>query len=399
MNDGALKTSYARIMYLVACALSDKCPDLAQLRGVDLEKLHSVAKKHSLGSLVCDALERVGLATDEMRRDFNMSIRKIMLLDAEREAILAELERQKIRHMPLKGVIMKELYPKIGLREMTDNDILFDECDRERVRDVFLARGYDVKYYCMNQTHDVYIKDPVYNYEMHVSLIRPMALGEEIINFFDSSMDRSLPDGDGEYRRRMSDEDFYLFMKVHEYKHYIHSGIGLRLFADTFLYMKNFGDKLDFEYMHGHFEKMGLSDYERTSRSLAMKLMDVDTAARLSLGESDILTEEELEMFSYCSASGSYGLLTQEVENGIKRVEKESEGRRFLKLRYIVRRLFPQESYYETWYPFAYKHKWARPFIVVWRFLKVLFRTPKRIIIPFITVIKYKGKKNNEKRK
>ena len=229
-----------------------------------------------------------------------------MLLDAEREAILAELEREKIRHMPLKGVIIKELYPKIGLREMTDNDILFDEAKREHVRDIFRARGYDVKYYCMNRTHDVYIKEPVYNYEMHVSLLRPLSLGDDILEFFDGALDRSLPDSDFEYRCHMSDDDFYLFMKVHEYKHYVLSGTGLRLFADTFVYLRVYEDKLNFEYIDGLLEKMGISDYERTSRSLAMKLMDVDTARRICLGESEILTDKELELFSTVCASIPY---------------------------------------------------------------------------------------------
>ena len=397
--DGVLKNVYARIAYLTACTLADKCPDVSLLSGVSIDKIYQAAKKHGMGALVFSALEKVGLATTEMRNDTNKVIRKIMLLDAEREAILAELEREKIRYMPLKGVIIKELYPKIGLREMTDNDILFDESERERVRDIFSARGYDIKFYGLNLSHDVYIKEPVYNYEMHVSLLRPLALGDEMLEFFDGSMDRSLPDGNSEYRRRMTEEEFYLFMKVHEYKHYTLSGIGLRLFADTFVFLNAYGDKLDFEYVDALCEKMGISDYESTSRSLAMKLMDVDTARRLCLGESSVLTDKELDLFSYCSFSGAYGLISQEVENGIKRLEDEGKKRGFLKLRYILRRLFPKERYYEIRFPFAYKHKWARPFVLLRRFFRTLIRAPKRIIVPFITVIKYKGDNKNGKRK
>ena len=391
--DGTQSNVYTYVMYLTACTLSDKCPDVSLLSGVSVEKVYAAAKKHSMGALVTAALEKVGLATPEMISDTNKTIRKIMLLDAERESILAELEREKIRYMPLKGIIIKEYYPKIGLREMSDNDILFDECARERVRDIFSARGYDVRLYDVNKTHDVYIKEPVYNYEMHVSLLRPLSLGDEVLEYFDGALDRSIPDGDSEYRRKMTTDEFYLFMKVHEYKHYVLCGIGLRLFADTFVYLNKFGEEIDFEHIDALTEKMGVADYERTSRSLAMKLMDVDTVSRICRGEEGILTEKELQLFSYCATSGSYGVLSIRVENGIKKLEAKSGKKRFIKLRYIMRRLFPDDRYYEIWFPYAHKHKWARPFVLVRRFCSVLIHTPKKLFLSFVAVIKYKDKK------
>lgn len=36
------------------------------------------------------------------------------------------------------------LYPKFGMREMADNDILFDATRRQQVRDIFVNRGYSI---------------------------------------------------------------------------------------------------------------------------------------------------------------------------------------------------------------------------------------------------------------
>ena len=144
MESVALKSLYARVAYLAACALSDKCPDASLLSGVSAEKLYNLARRHGMGALITHSLERLSLATDEMLADSFKAARKIMLLDAERAMITRELNSRGIRHIALKGVVIKELYPKIGLREMSDNDILFDPGYRAEVRDIFKSRGYTV---------------------------------------------------------------------------------------------------------------------------------------------------------------------------------------------------------------------------------------------------------------
>ncbi len=398
MNDGALQNIYARVTYLTACTLADKCPDTELLSDIDIEKVYLAAKRHNMSALVAEALEKVGLATDGMRADTHRAVRKIMLLDAERREILAELERRGIWYMPLKGAVIKELYPKIGLREMSDNDILFDEAYRETVRDIFCERGYDIRSYGKDKNHDTYLKEPVYNYEMHVSLFGSFAVGEKFTVYFDSAAERALSDGTSRHGFRMTDEDFYIYIKAHEYKHYLNAGTGLRLFADTYVYRFAKSGMLDFGYINEICEKIGISDFEGLTASLSMKLMDVDTAARICRGEDGVLTDEETLLFAYCSGSGAYGFVSQSVENGIKKLEKEEGGSSLtVKIKYIWRRLFPQSSYYRTYYPFAYKQVWARPFVLVWRFFRVLFTEPKTLITSILTVIRHKGKEETEK--
>mgnify|MGYP003299314102 CR=1 FL=1 len=392
MSEQIRKKIYERVMYLSACALAGESPDPEVVSGVDVESIYSAASRHNMGALVTAALDKIGLASDDMRTSAHRAARKIMLLDAERAEILSELEREGIRYLPLKGAVIKELYPRIGLREMSDNDILFDEVYRASVRDIFKARGYNVKSYGKSENHDVYVKEPLYNYEMHVSLFRPLALGEELIHFFDGAMDRAVSDGVSSYGRRMTNEDFYIYMKTHEYKHYIYAGTGIRLFADTFVFMRAYGESLDWGYVNEVCERIGIAEYERHSRTLSMKLMNPAISARLCLGEEGLLTDEEYDLLFYCCTSGAYGRTTTYVKNGIHSLEKKGNSTLAAKFKYVMRRLFPPVLYYRTYYPFAYRHRWAIPFVAVWRFFKVLILAPKRILVPFRTVIRYKGK-------
>ena len=89
---------------------------------------------------------------------------------SERAEIFRELDRMKIWYLPLKGIGLKSLYPGIGMREMSDNDILIDPCGRDRVHELMLRRGYTALSKPAEH-HDVYLKQPIYNFEIHVGLI------------------------------------------------------------------------------------------------------------------------------------------------------------------------------------------------------------------------------------
>ena len=169
------KTS-EHLLYLMACALQGVSAREEVLADADLKQLLIMARKHSVASMVCMALEKTAIfanADEATKKQWidakNKAIRKNMLLDAERKTILHELETQGIWYMPLKGSILKDWYPKPGMREMADNDILFDASKRKEVKAIFQGRGYTVKEY-NKSNHDEYEKPPIYNFEMHVEL-------------------------------------------------------------------------------------------------------------------------------------------------------------------------------------------------------------------------------------
>ena len=67
--------------------------------------------------------------------------------------------------MSLKGIILKDYYPKFGMREMSDNDILCDDCHMADVRRVMENLGFQCTVYD-ERVDDTYTKSPVV-FEMH----------------------------------------------------------------------------------------------------------------------------------------------------------------------------------------------------------------------------------------
>jgi hypothetical protein len=71
--------------------------------------------------------------------------------------------------MALKGTVIREWYPKFGMRESSDCDVLFDRTCEEKVKGIMAGLGYEVSSYGYGH-HDVYLKRPVTNMQIHVEL-------------------------------------------------------------------------------------------------------------------------------------------------------------------------------------------------------------------------------------
>lgn len=355
------------LLYLMACALQGTSAQEEILADADLKQLLIMARKHSVASMVCMALEKTAIfanADETAKKQWleakNKAIRKNMLLDAERKAILHELETQGIWYMPLKGSILKDWYPKFGMREMADNDILFDASKRKEVKAIFQGRGYTVKEY-NKSNHDAYEKPPIYNFEMHVELYHKIY--DTFNEKYADVKQRLIPDAEVPYRFHFTPEDFYAFVIAHAHKHYSHSGTGVRTLADIYVMERHLGDIMDRDEVEQKLTQLGIAEYEQHSRVLAEKLF----SAVRPLAEIE-LTEDEKEMLLYYCDATTYGTVDNRVNNRLHELQENSENiKLWTKVKYCCVRLFPGREFCKYAYPFVYKHPWTMPFFWVWR--------------------------------
>ncbi len=349
------------LMYLARCALIGQMPEKHRVEHMSLDQMLILCERHSLTALVCEALEMSGIAVpQEWITRKMLALRKILLLDAERESLCKFMERQGIWYMPLKGVILEKLYPKLGLRQMSDNDILYDAPKGQMlVAEYMKERGYTSKGFGKGN-HDVYIKEPVYNFEMHSALFNEMT-GNSLWEYYVSVKERLLPDCEGGYGYHFKDEDFYIYLVAHEYKHFKNSGTGVRSLIDGYVYLCA-KPELDREYVKKELTTLGIAEYEANARLLGEKLLGSDVPS---------LTEEEEKLFYYYLDAGTYGTFSNLIEGRVKRLQEK--GGRFTKIKYLWGRLFPPLYTYRLYYPFFYKHKWLLPIGWLYRLFRAVF--------------------------
>lgn len=228
---------------------------------------------------------------------------------------------------------------------MADVDVLFDEACRERVKQMFLEWGYHVKGYG-SSNHDIYMKAPVYNFEMHVSLYGDSheAVFPEYYSNIKDRLNKVREDG---WEYCFTDEDFYVYILSHAYKHYSNCGTGLRTLADQYVYLRVKESEMDWSYIRMELEKLGLSEYELQSRELCKKLF--------TLGTEKELSEKEQEYLNYYVSSSTYGTMQRKVENDLKKIEKS--GKKHAKTEYLLKRNFPEISTLEAYCSAAKKYR------------------------------------------
>lgn len=351
--------------YLAACALRNTVPQLEE--ELDLEQLYRFCKFHSITAIVAMALESVWKeqpAEPEImtkwRQARDKAIRKNILLNAERERILAHLEAMGCWYMPLKGSLLQYDYPVFGMRQMSDNDILFDERYQEQVYGFMTADGYEAVHYRQGN-HDEYVKKPVYNIEMHKGLFMS-SISPELSRYYSDVRRLMRKDADNSFGYHMSQNDSYVYLVAHAYKHYTNSGIGIRNLLDVYVYVSKHEKELDWPYITGELKKMGAGDFEEECRQLGRKLLETPS-------RTPALTQEENNVLDIYFSSGTFG-------TGQQTVDKKLEGARgglLGKLRYFMKRLFPSVEYMIEMEPDLAQKRWMIPFAYIRRLLRGIF--------------------------
>lgn len=276
------KTAAWDMLYLVRCSINGVVPELERLEKMDLAKVYTRSKSQSLEAMTYMALESLMEAEPSVKLSDetqvlaqweeakNKAIRKNMLMDAARAKLFSYLEEKGIWHVALKGAVLCHMYPEYGMRQMSDNDIFFDPAFRQEVHDWFVEQGYEVKSFGKSN-HDEYQKKPVYNFEMHVSLFSKGSY-PKFVHYYSGLKDRLILTQGKKFEYNMSDEDFYLYMLAHEYKHYSDNGTGLRSLVDLYIYCQA-KENLNWDYLNTELEKMGLLIFEKEMRELAEKIL------------------------------------------------------------------------------------------------------------------------------
>lgn len=356
------------MVYLVTCGIHKVTPDKEKIKDLDLNELYKVSRRHLLEALVGMTLKSAGVELPKVWLDaISKAVRKTILFDAERAKIFAFMESKGIWYLPLKGIIFKDFYPAVGMRQMSDNDILFDATYANELRDYMVSEGYESEEYGEGN-HDVYKKAPIYNFEMHRALYseRHNADWEQ---YYSNVKERLILDEGSQCGYHFSDEDFYIYILTHEHKHYTVSGTGLRSLLDVYVYLKEKEATLDFNYIEKECEKLGIKDFEQKGRELSKKVFAKELTGRE-------LSAEEQSMLEYYLSSGVYGYVDRKLENRLdKFVEKTGSKSKF---RYVWERFFPPMEIYRLYFPFFYKHKWLLPIGWFYRLLRGIFVKQRR---------------------
>lgn len=354
------------ILRLIYSAITGQAMPMPE--SFDLEQAMPLIKAHQIGNLVYYGAANCGIDTKQpiMQELFTVTYKNMLVDERQRselQKLMSTFDANGIHYMPVKGVLMKSLYPKPDMRIMGDADILIKLDQYDRIRPLMQELGFEEK---LESDHELIWQKPSLYLELHKRLIP--SYNYDYAAYYGDGWQLGHPAADNPCRFEMTDEDQMVYLFTHFAKHYRDGGIGIRHMLDLYLYRKA-KPGLDIPYLTRELEKLQLNCfYENICRTLEVWF---DGA------KDDELT---VQITDFVFGSGSYGTRdAHQIAQGIRDKVNEGGDAKHVKRRAWFRLIFlPYDSMCKK-YPVLKKTPILLPLLWVVRWISVIFKSPEKI--------------------
>ena len=204
------------LLNLIRTAVRNEMP-MEKPEDVKWEDLYNLAKKHQVEELAFHSIVKLNNKPEgeeyilwEKGHERNEIIDILQREDAK--LIVEEATKNGIGILPLKGYVLKDIYPNSIFREMGDLDFLIEPGKVDEMDEVMKSLNYKPDDVGLEDSHDVYNKEPYLIVENHRRLLPPT---EENHWYTDDIWERLESDETNPYLKHMTWTDFYLYHLLH----------------------------------------------------------------------------------------------------------------------------------------------------------------------------------------
>lgn len=320
------------IISLIRYCLSGDTPALSEdpLSAGSVETILRVSKRHDLRHMTGWALKQLSVplpepAVQSVDADIFAATSRYAGLKHDITGICGLLENAQIDHLPLKGAVVRDLYPQKWMRTSSDIDILIRKADLSRATDILLENGYRKT---GNNYHDIAFLSPGGNrLELHFNIREDMPDMDAVL---DTVWEHTVAVSGTRYRYEMTREFLVFHTVAHMAYHFVHGGCGIRPFLDLFLIRQKLpGDEAQIAQL---LARAGLTDFY--SGALALIGVWFEDAPHTELTRC---------MEEYILYGGVFG--NPDNEAVVRQGQAKS------KLHLYIRRIFPPLSHMRKKYP------------------------------------------------
>lgn len=338
--------TYRGIFNLIRSGLTGTpCPLPADFHIADAEEL---IVKHQVVGLVYEGAVVCGIPKNDpvMVRLFQQYYRLTICHNGQMAAVdklFSVFDANGIDYLPVKGCILKSLYPHPAARAMGDADILIRVSQQEQIVPLVKELGYTPG---IAGTVDWAWNSKHLHLELHTALVPYYATLEH--NFFQDVWDRAVK-GPG-HRYDLTCEDAFLFIFAHYARHYRNSGIGIRQPIDLWVWQQKFPE-MDMEQVYAGLEALHLTEFFHNTQKMLAAWFD----------DSIPPDDRVLFMTEYIFSSGSWGhRATSRVSSALRFSKAAGSGRKGRRQQFLFVAFPPLENM-RIRYPVLRKAPWLLP--------------------------------------
>lgn len=357
-SKGELIASY--LIYVVRCMLNEQEVKPLDNQEISYQDVLKYASFHQLENIVFFGIEKY-IEDQELLNKWKKKTRQNITASftqvEEKEVLVEALSKNEIEFLPVKGFYLRDMYPRIDFRSMTDMDILINPKKAKKAKKMMVELGYQVEEFGRGN-HDGYLKKPFVAIELHRSLLHR---DDKNYHYYEKVFEKTPQLENNQYFHQMSNEDFYIYFLLHFYKHYQSGGSGIRTISDIYVFLKKNSLNLNSFYLEDELKKLGLLEFRNKMEVIAFTWFNKNAE------EFDF--DQDMK---YIIASGVHGTTKHEIDNLVK----ANDGS---KSKTLFKRIFPPFSRMRGIYPILEKAPILLPFMYIIRIFRGIFKKRSRL--------------------
>ncbi|MCQ2505746.1 MAG: nucleotidyltransferase family protein [Lachnospiraceae bacterium] len=264
--------------------------------GVTADEIFTIGSKQDMAPITFCALNSIknlekGSSWMEYQKRFLSDCARSEVQMSEYKNLVKYLCENGVKVLPLKGCVIKELYPSPSFRVMSDVDLLYDGVTPQELAELMEKAGYSTEN-LESGCHEVFHKKPCMNIEPHRKLVTDDSPYKSVLQ---DMFAKAIPDEKISNLYHMKPEDLYIHVIVHAAKHFKSSGLGIRPMGDIYVLNQTYKDSFDRKYINESLASVGLSKFEEKLRTLAYAFFGEEEAK---------VSDEDMEVFFQGSTYG-----------------------------------------------------------------------------------------------
>lgn len=329
---------------------------------LETDRLVELCKLHKNTGLIYSALVKQENVSQKLLDNFEKGFYTEMMIYSKRtttfEMVLQELNKQRIKHIVVKGMSYAKCYRYSELRTMGDMDLIISPDDVEEADRILSELGGRFVYERSNdKVHYYKINNTIMEIHTSIGYAGNFNKNFSYEKYFVRAIDKSVCLKD--YTYEFSPYYKIIYAIFHMAKHFYEGGCGVRMITDLAVLMEFYSQQINMKMLWADLEKMQLKNFSANLFAICRKWFGLEA------GESGYKLKDMEVVETYIISGGVFG---HDVVLGdsVKISKQQGNG-----LKKMFKWAFPSYSYmreYSLWYkekpvvllPIAYLERFIR---------------------------------------
>lgn len=340
---------------------------------IDWKEIFDLSNKHNVTAIVATQIKLLPESSRVQGKGksyFNQFLGKTLQSYDEKietyNFFVKTLSENGIKHLIVKGAVLRDIYPVKELRTSGDTDVVIQKQDYEKCKEILLANGFTLSQ-DTGEELDMYYNDQYFEISNTFEYIN-----NETKELFENPFDEKLSYCEG-YTYYLYPIYHLVYVLYHILKHIKNGGAGVRMLLDICVLFNNYS--IDINEFLKIMTSLNLEKSSKTIISICKKLFKLDVELEYTINE-DI----EEKLIDTIISGGVFGFSNGNL--GVVRLASTMSDKAtvFSSIKAFLGMFIISKDYLMKFYPYARRHKILLPVAYFNRLFNAVFKRGKRNI-------------------